>query len=131
MSFLFHLVKRYPFSDVFILAIWILSLVPFFPETPLDNVRFIDKWVHFVMYGGTFTILWIEYTVKHNKPDYEKLFFWAWLMPIIMSGIIELLQEYCTGGHRSGDWLDFAANAAGVTIAALIGLLILRLSPKR
>jgi hypothetical protein len=131
MSFLFHLVKRYPFSDVFILAIWILSLVPFFPETPLDNVRFIDKWVHFVMYGGTFTILWIEYTVKHNKPDYEKLFFWAWLMPIIMSGIIELLQEYCTGGHRSGDWLDFAANATGVTIAALIGLLILHLSPKR
>ena len=131
MSFLFHLAKRYPFSDVFILAIWILSLVPFFPETPLDNVRFIDKWVHFVMYGGTFTILWIEYTVKHNKPDYEKLFFWAWLMPIIMSGIIELLQEYCTGGHRSGDWLDFAANATGVTIAALIGLLILRLSPKR
>ena len=131
MSFLFHLVKRYPFSDVFILAIWILSLVPFFPETPLDNVRFIDKWVHFVMYGGTFTILWIEYTVKHNKPDYEKLFFWAWLMPIIMSGIIELLQKYCTGGHRSGDWLDFAANATGVTIAALIGLLILRLSPKR
>lgn len=131
MSFLFHLVKRYPFSDVFILAIWILSLVPFFPETPLDNVRFIDKWVHFVMYGGTFTILWIEYTVKHNKPDYEKLFFWAWLMPIIMSGIIELLQEYCTGGHRSGDWLDFAANATGVTIAALIGLLILRHSPKR
>lgn len=131
MSFLFHLVKRYPFSDVFILAIWILSLVPFFPETPLDNVRFIDKWVHFVMYGGTFTILWIEYTVKHNKPDYEKLFFWAWLMPIIMSGIIELLQEYCTGGHRCGDWLDFAANATGVTIAALIGLLILRLSPKR
>ena len=99
MSFLFHLVKRYPFSDVFILAIWILSLVPFFPETPLDNVRFIDKWVHFVMYGGTFTILWIEYTVKHNKPDYEKLFFWAWLMPIIMSGIIELLQEYCL--HQS------------------------------
>lgn len=83
------------------------------------------------MYGGTFTILWIEYTVKHNKPDYEKLFFWAWLMPIIMSGIIELLQEYCTGGHRNGDWLDFAANATGVTIAALIGLLILRLSPKR
>ena len=131
MSFLFHLVKRSPFSDVFILAIWILSLVPFFPETPLDNVRFIDKWVHFVMYGGTFTILWIEYTVKHNKPDYEKLFFWAWLMPIIMSGIIELLQEYCTGGHRCGDWFDFAANATGVTIAALIGLLILRLSPKR
>ena len=100
MSFLFHLFKKYPFSDVCILLIWILSLVPFFPETPLDNVEFIDKWVHIVMYGGTFLVLWIEYTVKHLSPDYEKLFFWGWLMPIIMGGVIELLQEYCTGGHR-------------------------------
>ena len=51
-------------------------------------------------------------------------------MPIIMGGVIELLQEYCTGGHRSGDWLDFAADATGVTLAAVIGLLILRLSAK-
>lgn len=130
MSYLFHLVKKYPFSDVFILLIWILSLVPFFPETPLDNVEFIDKWVHFIMYGGTFTILWIEYASKHKEFDYEKLYFWAWLMPIVMSGILELLQEYCTGGHRNGDWIDFAANATGVTIAAVIGLLILCLSPK-
>lgn len=130
MSFLFHLVKKYPFSDVCILLIWILSLVPFFPETPLDDVEFIDKWVHIVMYGGTFLVLWIEYTIKHNRPDYKKLFIWGWLMPIIMGGVIELLQEYCTGGHRSGDWLDFVADASGVTLAALIGLLILRLSSK-
>ena len=130
MNYLSHFIKKYPFSDVCILLIWILSLVPFFPETPLDDVKFIDKWVHIVMYGGTFLVLWIEYTIKHNRPDYEKLFFWGWLMPIIMGGVIELLQEYCTGGHRSGDWLDFAADATGVTLAALIGLLILRLSTK-
>ena len=130
MSFLFHLVKKYPFSDVCILLIWILSLVPFFPETPLDDVKFIDKWVHIVMYGGTFLVLWIEYTIKHLRPDYKKLFFWGWLMPIVMGGVLELLQEYCTGGHRSGDWLDFVADAMGVTLAALIGLLILRLSSK-
>lgn len=130
MNYLSHFIKKYPFSDVCILLIWILSLVPFFPETPLDDVKFIDKWVHIVMYGGTFLVLWIEYTIKHNRPDYEKLFFWGWLMPIIMGGVIELLQEYCTGGHRSGDWLDFAADATGVTLAALIGLLILRLSSK-
>ena len=124
MSFLFHLVKKYPISDVFILLIWVLSLVPFFPETPLDNVQFIDKWVHFIMYGGTFTILWIEYAFKHKVYDYKKLFIWAWLAPVIMSGILELLQEYCTGGCRNGDWLDVAANATGVTIAAVIGLLI-------
>ena len=124
-------VKKYPLSVVCIALIWILSLTPFFPETPLDNVRFIDKWVHILMYGGTFTVVWLEYYFKHKKPDYEKLFFWGWLAPILMSGIIELLQEYCTGGHRSGDFLDLAANATGVTVAAVIGLLILLLSPRR
>ena len=130
MNYLSHFIKKYPFSDVCILLIWILSLVPFFPETPLDDVKFIDKWVHIVMYGGTFLVLWIEYTIKHNRPDYKKLFVWGWLLPIVMGGVIELLQEYCTGGHRSGEWIDFAADATGVTLAALIGLLILRLSSK-
>ena len=130
MYYLLHLVRKYPFSACCIAMIWILSLVPFFPETPLDDVEFIDKWVHIVMYGGTFTVLWIEYARKHNAPDYKKLFVWAWLAPIVMSGILELLQEYCTGGHRNGDWLDLAANATGVTLAAIIGLLILRCFPR-
>ena len=133
MDFVLHFIKKYPFSMVCILMIWVLSLVPFFPETPLDNVRFIDKWVHIVMYGGTFTIVWIEYARQHKAPDHEKLFFWAWITPIIMSGVIELLQEYCTGGHRSGDWLDLAANATGVTLAAVLGILLFcfRLSSKK
>lgn len=130
MHFLRHFIRKYPISVICIVLIWILSLLPFFPETPLDDVRFIDKWVHVVMYGGTFTVLWIEYARKHNAPDYKKLFVWAWLAPIVMSGILELLQEYCTGGHRNGDWLDFAANATGVTLAAIIGLLILRFRPR-
>ena len=130
MSFLSQIIRKYPFSCVCIALIWILSLVPFFPETPLDDIDFIDKWVHIVMYGGTFTVLWIEYARKHNSADYEKLFFWAFLVPIVMGGILELLQEYCTGGCRNGDWLDFAANSTGVTLAAMIGLLILRFRPR-
>ena len=130
MSFLSQIIRKYPISVICITLIWVLSLAPFFPETPLDDVKFIDKWVHVVMYGGTFTVLWIEYARKHNSPDYKKLFVWAWLAPIVMSGILELLQEYCTGGHRNGDWLDLAANATGVTLATIIGLLILRCFPR-
>ena len=118
-------IRKYPFSMICITLIWILSLTPFFPETPFDTVEFADKWTHFIMYGGSFTVVWIEYFSKHRSPDYEKLFFWAWLAPIIMSGILELLQEYCTFGHRNGDWLDLAANATGVTLAAVVGLAIL------
>ena len=124
-------IKKYPLSIVCLALIWILSLVPFFPETPFDDVKFIDKWVHIIMYGGTFTVLWIEYAFKHTRPDYRKLFVWAFVAPILMSGVLELLQEYCTGGHRNGDWLDLAANATGVALAAVIGLLILCLFPKR
>ena len=131
MRFLFHFLRKYPFSMVCIAMIWILSLVPFFPETPLDNVEFADKWVHILMYGCTFIVVWIEYTSKHKQADYEKLFFWAWLAPIVMSGVLELLQEYCTFGHRSGDWLDLAANATGVTSAVVIGVLIWYFRPKK
>lgn len=131
MSFLFHFIRKYPFSMVCIALIWLLSLLPVFPETPLDNVEFADKWVHILMYGGTFFVVWIEYSCKHERADYEKLFFWAWIAPILMSGLLELLQEYCTFGHRSGDWLDLAANATGVTLAAVLGLLVWWVYPKK
>ncbi|MCR4582973.1 MAG: VanZ family protein [Prevotella sp.] len=116
--------KKYPFSICCFVLIWILSLLPFFPETPLDDVAFIDKYTHVIMYGGSCLVLWIEYIRQHRKADYEKLFVWAWLMPTLMGGLLELLQKYCTGGCRNGDWLDFAANTLGVTLAAVIGLCI-------
>ncbi len=115
-------VRKYPVSVFFFLVIWYLS---FFtpPKTELDEVAFIDKWVHVAMYGGTCATLWIEYLLRHKWVcDKTKLILWAWAMPILMSGCIELLQQYCTSGRRSGDWIDLAANATGVTLAALFGL---------
>ena len=114
MHLVYKNIKKYPITSCFIALIWILSLAPVFPETPLDDVEFIDKWVHVAMYGGTFTILWIEYAYQHKSYDYEKLFFWAWLAPIMMSGVLELLQEYCTGGHRSGGLLHLQRPAPHV-----------------
>ena len=119
-----HFVKKYPLSLFCIALIWVLSLTPIFPHTPLDNVKFIDKWTHFIMYGGTCSVIWWEYLRQHKHLDFEKLFFYAWLCPALMSGLLELLQEYCTFGHRNGDWLDFAANTTGVTLGALVGLLM-------
>ena len=123
MRKLIQIVRKYPFSVLCITLVWILSFVPFFPETPLDDVMFIDKWTHLVMYGGTCSVIWIEYLRKHPSLDKGKLFCWAWLAPIMMSGIIELLQENCTT-TRSGEWFDFAANSTGVTLAALLGILL-------
>lgn len=127
MKYLYQLVRKYPITVILTIVIWYLS---FFtpPQTRLEGIAFIDKWVHTTMYGGTFTVLWIEYLRKHKALDTKKLILLAWLAPILMSGLIEILQAYCTGGRRSGDWLDLAANAVGVTLAAGIGKIIHKLS---
>lgn len=123
-------IKRYPLSVVCIVLIWVLSLMPFFPETPFDDVRFIDKWTHLVMYGGTCSVLWTEYLRSHTQYNKVKLFLWAWLAPILMSGVLELLQEYATN-TRSGEWLDFAANSLGVTLGAVFGMLLAAFRARR
>ena len=127
MGFFKQLVRTSPVALLCFLLIWYLS---FFtpPKTELDDVAFIDKWVHVVMYGGSCLVLWIEHLRHHHLTKQplcrQRLLLWAWVAPILMSGLIELLQAYCTGGRRSGDWLDFAANAVGVTGAALVGWLL-------
>ncbi len=130
MRYIYQLIRNYPVSVVFFLAIWYLS---FFtpPETGLEDITLIDKWVHIIMYGGTCGVLWAEYLRRHTRPDATKLLTMAWLAPIVMSGAIELLQEYCTGGRRSGDWIDLLANTIGVTAAAAAGIIYSRYSSRR
>lgn len=140
MKYLRHLVSHYPVSCFYIAIIWVLCFATI-PPTPLDNVSLIDKWVHIAMYGGTCGTIWLEYLRRHDvrrlsakvvdirtgigcKPPLSprRLMLLAWLAPIAMSGLIEILQATCTGGRRSGDWLDFAANSIGATLAAVAGV---------
>lgn len=119
-----RLLGRYPLTLACIVAIWVLCLMNV-PETPLDNVAFIDKWTHLVMYGGTCSVGWWEYLRHHRRIAWGKMFVFGLLGPIVMSGIIELLQAYATT-TRSGDWIDVAANAVGVLLGFGIGWGILR-----
>lgn len=114
-------VRTYPLSLLCLVIVWYLSLffIPF--KSPLNDVEFIDKWTHFVMYGGTCSVIWWEYLLSHRLFNGRKVFLWAWVAPVLMSGLLELLQAYCTT-NRQGEWLDFAANTTGVTIGALVGL---------
>ena len=118
-----YLLKHYPLTLLCLALVWYLSLFIDMPETPMDDVPFIDKWTHLAMYGGTCTVMWIEYLRCHDRLHFWKLFLLAWLGPILMSGLLELLQKYCTT-TRQGEWLDFLANSTGVTLAVGIGLLI-------
>lgn len=115
--------KKYPVSLLLIAAIWVLCFIDV-PETPLDDVSLIDKWTHVAMYGVTCGVIWLEYLLRHRRISLRRLFAFAFAAPIIMGGVIELLQAYCTSGRRSGEWLDFAADAAGVILAACAGTLL-------
>ena len=101
MKYLYHLITKYPLSSILIAVIWYLC---FFtpPQTKLNEVDNIDKWTHTVMYLGTCITIWTEYLRRHQKV--------AWP----------------TNGRRSGEWLDFAANSIGVTLALIIGILVAR-----
>ena len=125
-----HLIRHYPLTLICLAAVWYLSLLINVPETPMNDVPFIDKWTHLVMYGGTCTVMWVEYMRCHDRLIGWKLFLYAWLGPILMSGLLELMQRYCTT-NRAGEWLDFAANSTGVTLAAVIGLLMWKMRGKR
>ena len=120
---LHHLTTNYPISCLYVTFIWILCFMDV-PHTPLDNITLIDKWTHIVMYAGTCATIWYEYLYRHKEINKKRTFLLAWLAPLLMSGLIEILQEYCTGGGRSGDWLDFAANSIGVTLGNVIGILL-------
>lgn len=123
MNGIWPFVRRYPLSLVCIALIWVLSLTPFFPETPFDDVQFIDKWTHLVMYGGTTTVIWWEYLRSHHRADFRRLLLWGGMAMVALGGLMELLQAYCTT-TRSGEWLDFWADSAGVLIGILIGMLM-------
>lgn len=120
---LHHLTSNYPISCLYMAFIWVLCFMDV-PHTPLDNITLIDKWTHILMYAGTCATIWYEYLRRHDSIVRARVFLLAWLAPLVMSGLIEILQEYCTGGRRNGDWLDFAANAIGVTLGNVIGILL-------
>lgn len=124
-----HYLKQYPFSLLIICTICYLSLCTM-PETELDDVPFIDKWVHICMYGGLSGVLWIEYVRAHRSIKFIKALLPTVIFPLALSGTMELLQAYCTT-TRSGDWLDMAANSIGVILGMLVGYYIIRPFIKR
>ena len=129
MSITKHILTKYPFSCIIVIGTWILCFMTI-PETPLSSVRFIDKWTHSLIYLVLGLSINLEYLRNTKQPSPKFIIVWVWLMPIIMGGLIEILQSYCTNGNRSGEWLDFFADAIGSTIAVLIGILLVRYRAK-
>ena len=119
-----YYLRSYPLSLLTAAAICYLS---FFtpPQTDMDGIPNIDKIVHICMYGGLSTLLWIEYLFRHPSIRRGRATAGCIVLPVLMSGTIEILQATCTES-RSGDWLDFAANCTGVALASLLAYYLWR-----
>lgn len=117
------LLRFYPLTLLCLALIFFLSLLIDVPESKLNDVTYIDKWTHFIMYGGTCSVMWWEYLRCHDRVEWWKLWLYAIIGMVVLGGVIELLQAYCTA-HRSGEWLDFVADSLGVALGAGVGLLL-------
>lgn len=119
-----HYLKNYPFTWLVVAFIYYICLMPV-PETPVNKVPGIDKLVHTGMYGFLCLVIWGERLrlVKVRPLDMAHCLVGVFLLPILMSGSIELLQAYATT-CRSGDWWDMGANTLGVVLAWLFIIII-------
>jgi len=111
--------KRYPLSHLTVAAIIILSLAPLQDMPDLPGVKFLDKWTHFVMYGGLCLVIWWEYLRQHKTTDWKRASVGVVLLPILLGGLLELAQDYLTT-YRNGEWMDFVADSMGVLLALVI-----------
>ena len=120
---------RYPITILLILVIVLLSLLPI-PEIKMaEQVPLADKWTHMVMYGVLTFVIWIDYRRSHRQYNAWRLLVFAFIAPIAMGGILELMQAYLTT-CRSGEWFDFIANTIGVCIGTALGMLVMKVAPK-
>jgi len=114
MNTLINLLNKYwLIITVFLLtAIATLSL---WPAEHLPQVPGSDKTHHFISYGA------LMLPVALRKPKH-----WLWIALgfAAFSGAIELIQPYV---NRYGEWLDMAANVAGLACGIMIANTLLHL----
>lgn len=115
---------HFTFTFLCVALIWYLCLFRPPHISSFEVIPFFDKFVHCFMYLGMCCIFWLEYYYWQKHWGRFHRFFIGFLSPILMSGLIELAQEYLTN-YRSGDWADFAANSVGVLLA-MVGMKVCR-----
>ena len=135
-------IRHHIFSLLTLLLIAVLSLMPA-QEFPQTDIKFADKWAHWVMYGFLTLVMGIDYVLRgeylrakasaHRKEEQvhkgKGTAIWQFLVIFIVAsvygGLMELGQAYLTTS-RNGDWFDVLANSFGA-LCALVLLIIYHL----
>lgn len=110
---------------VWTLLIFIACLFPG-RKLPHVDVPLIDKWTHFVLFGG-FTFLWL--TAVHGFRG-KALLLWT-VIGCVFGYLVEELQGLFPGLGRSKDGKDILADALGALLGTLIFYLCARYAARR
>ena len=118
MHLLITLVARYHklLTASLLFAITALSL---WPVTHLPSVPGTDKTHHFIAYGALIFPLALYFLTNQIASPLTTLkkMITTWLILVLYSGLIELIQPYV---NRYGEWLDLAANSLGLLCGIVI-----------
>lgn len=119
-------IRKYWKSLLVVAVILYLSLMRQPSNEKLVLFEGIDKVVHFLMYFGLSSMLWIDHLVKY-KGGYKPLhlLIGAVLMPVLLGGSMEIAQGLLTD-DRSCDIMDFIANTCGVVFASICFMIFLK-----
>lgn len=111
-----NILLKLPISVVVLVVICYLSF--FKPASaPQIEIPNLDKIAHFCMYLGLSMMVWVD-LFRYKKIQPKIGWILGFILPVIISGIIEILQSVLTS-YRGGDWYDFLANSLGALIASL------------
>lgn len=119
--------RYYPLTISCIIFTIVVCMMPI-SDPPLGDVPFMDKWTHLVLFGGIASASLFELTL--NRKLYTSL---RWLLPLLIAllgGLVELMQATLTT-NRSGEWLDFVADVAGVMLLSPLAYAVCRIISRR
>ncbi len=109
-----------------ICGIFYLSFAPASTFKSVPRFPNADKITHFLMYFGLVIVLIYDFKKRNNSEyTYGKFIAVCILFPILLGGIIEILQE-AFFKPRSAEWLDWLSDIAGVLIGWLVMLPFLK-----
>ncbi len=112
--------KRLLRNIIWAIIIFILCAIPgdTLPTTPLINIPYFDKLVHFGMFFilGIFTISELNFQTRLKKWEIAVI---TILVAALYGGAIELLQQNFFV-YRSGDYADFIADVLGAVAAVIV-----------
>lgn len=107
-------VVKYTCPPILVAAvIFYLSCLKTLDDMPDISWPYMDKVVHFLMYFGLSAVASFGYIYgEKGRVIILKLIIFAFALPILYGGLIEIIQEKYFEG-RTGDWFDFLADALG------------------